>query len=92
MRKHAWGRRSGLAEVAAVVLIVTRCCVSAPNATALPEKFSGPAGNPGFSYYVLALYWPPATFTDDGQEIARQLIGTGEASPGFWTHGLWPAR
>eukprot|EP00884_Botryococcus_braunii_P000802 jgi/Botrbrau1/10722/Bobra.357_1s0023.1 len=69
---------------------VVHCSKIFPEPTVL--ALQPPSSDAAYTYFVLAVYWPPATFATYAQDNARQLIGNAEASPGFWTHGLWPAR
>lgn len=55
------------------------------------EGGANPAPTP-FDFYILSSYWPPAVLPASAQSRAKHIILRHEASPGFWTHGLWPVR
>ncbi|KAG2499150.1 hypothetical protein HYH03_002732 [Edaphochlamys debaryana] len=51
-----------------------------------------PASPSAYDFFILSTYWPPSVIDPASQGRARHVIATGGASPGFWSHGLWPAK
>lgn len=80
-------------------LLLALAMALAPSSDASPIPRPNPHPGPptphppsGFDHLVFAVFWPPASLPPDGQARAASIIHRREASSGFWTHGLWPAR
>ena len=80
---------AALAAAAALILVIDRGLLQAPDVALPPVDRREPPKGKGFDFYVLSLSWSPSYCAAGGEESNRQQCASGRAY-GFIVHGLWP--